>query len=264
LAFGHDLPSKKVVDGRLCFSYPCLDYDWLAQGTVVFPDRDHGLPRSSWHGRVARFAGRNVRPTPDEVVIPVQVHGSRVVALAAAAGGAGRPAIRTPVCDGLVTGESRVMIGISTADCVPLTAVDEVARIVGSAHCGWRGIAGGVVRGLVREMEAAGAAPGRRGTRFVIGASIGPCCYEVGDDFLQAFGDREVAECLSRDGGRGMFDLKRLVALRLVDEGIDPAAIIIDNTCTSCAHDSLCSYRARGVTCGRMYTYAMIVERGSL
>lgn len=262
-AFRPAAPSTTLVGGCLSLNYACLEYPWLLHGTVVFKDRGAESPDSAWRDRVPDFARHNVRPAPRKVVIPVQVHGSRVVR----AEGCGDPR-ETPTCDGLVTAERGVMIGVNTADCVPLVAVSEGARVVGVAHCGWRGIAAGVVESFLEAVEAAveGVSPEEPGglgdVRFLVGVSVGPCCYEVGVDFLSAFSDREVEECAETRGGKTVFDLKRLVGLRLLDEGIDRAAVFTDNTCTSCAGDSLCSYRADGDACGRMYTFAMIVNEG--
>jgi YfiH family protein len=150
------------------------------------------------------------------------------------------------------------MIGVNTADCIPLVAVNGAARVVGVAHCGWRGIAAGIVRSFLREMDAAAGEEGLGETRFLIGPSVGPCCYEVGEDLLSSFGGGEVTECSASGGGGTVFDLKRLVRSRLAQDGIDQGSIITDNTCTSCEGETLCSYRADGEACGRMYTYLMI------
>ena len=245
--------SMKTVGGRVSLNYPCLDFPWLVHGTVVFRDRGFESRGSEWRGLVAGFMASSVSPPPAKVVIPVQVHGNRVVRV-----DRGGDICGTPTCDGLVTAEPGVAIGVNTADCVPLLAVSPEPRVVGVAHCGWRGIAAGVVESLIVELEAAGADP--HATDFLIGPSVGACCYEVGQDFLDAFSRREVIDCSRPEGGGVRFDLRRLVRMRLADEGIDRAAVFTDNTCTSCASGSLCSYRAQGDACGRMYTYGMIVR----
>ena len=255
------VPYKTLVGGRVFLKYACLEYPWLVHGTVVFKGRGFESPDSAWRGHVADFGRQYVHPAPRKIVIPAQVHGSRVIQV-----NSGGEAVEAPTCDGLVTANGGVMIGVNTADCVPLLAVGDGARVVGAAHCGWRGIAAGVVESFLKEVRAAvgvgspEGSGGIRDVRFVIGASVGPCCYEVGDDFLSAFSGREVEECAETRGGKTVFDLRRLVRLRLLDEGIDRAAVFTDNTCTSCAGDSLCSYRAGGNTCGRMYTFAMIMS----
>ncbi len=255
------VPSRTLVGGRMSLKYGCLDYPWLAHGTVVFKDRGFERPDSAWRGRVADFVRDHVSPAPRKIVIPVQVHGNRVVRVEG-----GGDTCETPTCDGLVTAGRGVMIGVNTADCIPLLAIGEGARVVGVAHCGWRGIAAGVVGRFLGEMRAAaghgagGGGAGVPGMRLLVGASVGVCCYEVGDDFLRAFSEREVGECAASRGGRTVFDLKRLVLMRLADEGIDRTAVFTDNTCTSCESRSLSSYRAGGDTCGRMFTFAMILN----
>ena len=253
-------------------------------GTVVFKDPGYESRDSSWRRLVKDFVTRAVEPAPQRVVIPVQVHGSDVIRVDGEgpddmADADGLTAIESagfvyaPRCDGLVTCHCGVMIGVNTADCIPLAAINKGARVIGIAHCGWRGIAAGVVENLLREMDALAGRDNRAGTVFLIGASVGACCYEVGPDFLRSFSEGEVAECSVaecpvaegqvKEGGhsppgRMAFDLKRLVGLRLTNAGIDPNSVFTDNTCTSCEKDELCSYRAEGEACGRMYTYLMI------
>jgi YfiH family protein len=202
---------------------------------------------------------RSINPEPRLVVVPHQTHGSRIYVVEPAGVWEGRPGASSfPDCDGLVTSAGGVVIGVSSADCIPLFAFDDASGTLGIAHCGWRGIAAGIVEAMVASLEGAGA--GRSGTRFLIGVSIGSCCYEVGHELLGAFSVSEVDECVGKarsEGERRMFDLKKLVARRLAEQGIDRDAVFTDNTCTSCRRDLLCSYRAHGSACGRMYSYLM-------
>jgi YfiH family protein len=253
------IPSRTVADGRLSLAYSCLEYPWLAHGTAVFKDLGYESRDSAWRQLVAGFIVRNIRPAPREVVIPVQVHGSDVVRIGAR-GATGQDAqVSAPTSDGLVTSDCGVVIGVNTADCIPLVAVNEAARVVGVAHCGWRGVAAGVVESFLRELDAAAGSTGRGETRFLIGASVGPCCYEVGEDFLSSFSESEIAGCSVSRGGSTAFDLRRLVRARLAQDGIDQGSVFTDNTCTSCEGDTLASYRAEGDACGRMYTFLMIL-----
>ena len=161
-------------------------------------------------------------------------------------------------CDGLVTGTARVMVGVTVADCVPLLAVNRIDRVVGAAHCGWRGTAGGIVGGFVKALGA--LADSEAATRYLIGPSIGQCCYEVGDDMLSHFSPREREAHVSRRAGRTFFDLKAAVAARLMDRGVSPGQICVDNTCTSCQKYRLSSYRADGRDCGRMLAFVMLTR----
>jgi YfiH family protein len=158
-------------------------------------------------------------------------------------------------CDGLVASTPLTAIGISVADCVPLFAFDVEGGVVGLAHCGWRGLADGVVEELLGVLEAGGD-PAR--LSFLIGAAIGPCCYRVGEDLLRCFRTEEVRR-FSMSTGRDVFlDLKGVVASRLIAGGVRREKISIDNTCTSCKKYLLSSYRADGRDCGRMLAYLML------
>lgn len=84
--------------------------------------------------------------------------------------------------DGLVTESNRLPLAIATADCLPV--VIEGDRSVALVHAGWRGVAAGVIRSGVEAMQLLGDTP----RRAAIGPSIGPCCFEVGDEVVEAIG----------------------------------------------------------------------------
>ena len=99
-----------------------------------------------------------------------QVHGAAVVQ-ATEAGNLGE-------ADATFTSRSGLALAVATADCVPV--VIEGPDVAGVAHAGWRGVTAGVIPALLDAMRSAGLSPVRAG----IGPSIGPCCYEVGEDVL--------------------------------------------------------------------------------
>ena len=103
-----------------------------------------------------------------------QVHGSVVVP------------VSTPgfygEADGLVTDVLGLPLAIATADCVPVVLISERARAV--VHAGWRGVAEGAVAKAIGVMEDSGNAV----VCAVIGPHIGPCCYEVGEEVIDAVG----------------------------------------------------------------------------
>ena len=158
----------------------------------------------------------------------------------------------------MVTARPLVALGVSVSDCIPLFGVDPDTGVAGLAHCGWRGIVGGVVEEFLRVLESRSADPEH--TAFLIGAGIGPCCYEVGNDLLEHFNRSEVSKYTQSTGRGVFFDLKAVVASRLVAGGASPGKISIDNTCTSCQKYLLSSYRADGRDCGRMLAFLMLTE----
>jgi YfiH family protein len=144
-----------------------------------------------------------------------QVHGTEVAE--ATGPWAGEP----PTADGAVTATPGVALGILTADCAPVLFADPSAKVIGAAHCGWKGALGGVAERVIERMAMLGA----RRDRIV--AAIGPCIaqtsYEVTTDFRQRFlaEDKESWRYFA-DGkpGHAQFDLPGYVAQRLRDAGI--------------------------------------------
>src|SRR5690606_6144309 len=88
-----------------------------------------------------------------------------------------------PEADALVTNIPGLVLGILTADCVPVLFADAEAGVVGAAHAGWKGATGGILMATIEAMLALGAHPGR------IVAGIGPASsqanYEVGPRFAE-------------------------------------------------------------------------------
>jgi polyphenol oxidase len=84
--------------------------------------------------------------------------------------------------DGLITTQRRLPLTVATADCLPI--IVEGDRSVAVVHAGWRGVAVGVIESALEAMRALGDTP----RRAAIGPSIGPCCFEVGDEVVGEIG----------------------------------------------------------------------------
>jgi len=241
-------PRSSTRDGRTWLTYSQLDQDNILHGIIVFREAALGQAYKAWVEEASAFVRAEAgRSAVEEVIIPRQVHGRDVRVIRA---GGRVPA--SSACDGIVTDRRGLAIGVSVADCIPLLAVGPEGQL-GVAHCGWRGIASGIVEELTRSLGAIGSAAAR--TTYVIGAGIGRCCYEVGDDLLGEFPPGEVARFSEKRGGRTFFDLKQVVAARLVAQGVRPSKISIDKTCTACQTYSLSSFRREGAACGRMLAF---------
>jgi YfiH family protein len=179
--------------------------------------------------RLARSAGVDA----ERVAMGWQVHGTDLRDWEAAPNGGGyaSPGAELDRVDGHVTHESGVGLLVLVADCLPvaLATRDTVAMV----HCGWRGLAGGIVEKAVARFDEPPAA--------VIGPGIGGCCYEVGPEVLEAFDDLDgVAR------GR-MLDLKAVARRKL--EGAGVREIDDVDLCTSCRPDLFFSHRRdHGIT----------------
>ncbi len=145
-----------------------------------------------------------------------QVHSAEAVIVTAPFDDAARPR-----ADALVTDRPGLLLGILTADCVPVLFADKAAGVIGAAHSGWKGALGGVTDATVDAMITLGAVRDR------IVAAIGPCIarasYEVDDGFAARFADDDPAtERFFSPGrpGHQQFDLAAYVAHRIAHAGV--------------------------------------------
>ena len=235
--------------GRARLSYPGIAGPGIAHGILVFKEAPFGTDHGTWLGMVCPELEEYLKPVPRRIAVPHQVHSARVI-------GVDRVEEGDLECDGLVTSTPLTALAVSVSDCVPLFAFDLERGVAGLAHCGWRGVAAGVVEEFLSVLESGGGDPAR--LSFLVGAAIGPCCYRVGEDLLECFDAEEVRRFSTSTGRDVFFDLKGVVASRLAAGGARPGKISIDNTCTSCKKYLLSSYRADGRDCGRMLAYLML------
>ncbi|PNP97038.1 peptidoglycan editing factor PgeF [Sphingobium sp. SA916] len=155
-----------------------------------------------------------------------QVHSPDVVTVTAPVEADERPA-----ADAMVTDRPGLILGILTADCVPVLFADASAGVVGAAHAGWKGALGGVTDRTIDAMEALGAARDR------IACAIGPCIgrssYEVTLDFAERFAAADAENDRFFSAGREghcQFDIAAYVAARLADAGIGQIELLDEDT----------------------------------
>ncbi|KDR95029.1 conserved hypothetical protein [Peptoclostridium litorale DSM 5388] len=183
-----------------------------------------------------------------------QVHGTEVVKI-------NEGAVKS-ICEGdaIVTDIEDTPIMIYVADCVPVAIIDDVKKVVGLAHCGWKGTYGRISQGLIDVMVDEYDSK-IEDLKCIIGPSIGPCCYEVDEELAQRF-NLEFTNCDSKfyivDEGRHYLDLWKINRLILEEKGV-PAINITDAVqCTCCTKGRFHSYRCDGKTSKRMALIAQI------
>jgi polyphenol oxidase len=166
-----------------------------------------------------------------------QVHGNRCIIVDDKSDLTARPE-----ADALATRTPGIVLGILTADCVPVLFTDRDAGVIGAAHAGWKGALAGVTDATLAAMESLGA------DRANIAAAIGPCIarasYEVDDGFVQRFtADDPANERFFAAGnpGHAMFDIAAYVAARLAAAGV--ARIAIGGQDTYALQQDYFSYR---------------------
>lgn len=160
-------------------------------------------------------------------------------------------------CDALVTNLPGITLLVRVADCVPILLYDPVSRVVAAVHAGWKGTLAGIVSAAVREMMS------RYGSRpsdllAGIGPSIGPCCFEVGEDVAGRFrsGFAGAGRCMMMNCRSITIDLPEANRLQLLGSGVLPGNIEVAGLCTSCRSDIFFSHRGEQGKTGRFGLFA--------
>jgi YfiH family protein len=222
-----------------------------------------------------RLFAQAVSGDPSTPIVDVhQIH-SNLVLLASSAD-ASRKQPRS--ADGLMTGEPGLLLGVRTADCIPILVADRKRRAVAAFHAGWRGTAARIVEsGIGRMRLHFGSRP--EDLVAAIGPGIGLCCYSVGEELLSSF---ESQFAYARELFREVYDsdpvrkkypllfmtqrapghsslgpslhLNLVEANRrqLLSAGLKPRAIHVVGGCTSCHRELFFSHRGSEGHAGRM------------
>ena len=188
-------------------------------------------------------------------------------------------ATHPPAGDGLMTGEPGILLTIRIADCLPVLLVDPRQRVVAAVHAGWRGALARVVEKAVGDMRRVfGSDP--QELIAALGPSIRACCYEVGEEVVEAFhakfaeadgffqplpvrpevlADRHTILFMSayppghppEHAPAAHLDLIAVARHQLSSAGVKPANILVADYCTACRTDLFFSHRQEGGQTGR-------------
>jgi YfiH family protein len=164
-----------------------------------------------------------------------QVHGCEVVA-------AERAGLDPRNADGLFTADPSQTLAVLSADCVLLLLCGPGGVAV--AHAGWRGLLAGVVENAVASIGA---------TEVFAGPAIGPCCFEVGPEVVEAFADRAPA---------AVVDARHIDLWSAAEHLAGAAAFHAARICTACHPDLFFSHRRDRGRTGRQALLARPVSTG--
>jgi YfiH family protein len=227
VSFRVDLPGAGVLFSTRDGGVSEGPYESLNLGLLTGDDRASVIANRR---RLAAMAGVE----PENVAMGWQVHGSEIReweepdperAFLDPQGGHLK-------VDGHITRNPALAALVLVADCLPVAIAGDGA--VAMLHCGWRGLAGEIIGRAASILEGNAAA---------VGPGIGRCCYEVGDEVLDAFAAYDgVAE------GR-MLDLRAVAEAQLRAAGIERIEHV--DECTSCRSDLFFSHRRDSGVTGR-------------
>jgi YfiH family protein len=203
-----------------------------------------------------------------------QIHSSVVLTCAGKDAGTGQASEG----DGLMTDEPGLLLGVQTADCIPVLVADRKRRVVAAFHAGWRGTVKRIVEAGVGRMRLEyGSQP--EDLTAAIGPGIGVCCYAVGDEVLSSFESQFIyaSELFRRvyeaepAGVPGHSDLGPSLHVDLVEAnrrqllaaGLTAEAIHATGGCTSCHRELFFSHRASQGHAGRMMSVIGIRKKNA-
>jgi len=189
--------------------------------------------------------------------------------------------------DGLMTDEPGLLLGVQTADCIPVLVADRKRHVVAAFHAGWRGTVKRIVEsGIGRMRMEFGSRP--EDLIAAIGPGVGPCCYAVGDEVLSSFesqfayADELFHEVYDTDPVRTRYPMLFLTQRapghsnigpslhvnlveanrrQLLAAGLKANSIHSTGGCTSCHRELFFSHRASQGHAGRMMSVIGIRSR---
>ena len=191
-----------------------------------------------------------------------QVHGTRVERVGRENMGDGI-LHESPIelTDGLVTNEKDVVLVTFHADCVPLYFVDPENKAIGLSHAGWRGTVNKMAEATILKMtEEFGTKP--ENIIAGIGPSIGPCCFQVGQEVVDEFNNKlEFAHNFIKEDnvvGKYKIDLWGVNKQIMIDAGVKAENIEIGGVCTMDNPDKFFSHRIMSDQRGSMAAFMSI------
>lgn len=156
--------------------------------------------------------------------------------------------------DGMITNSKNIFLTTFYADCIPVFFFDPVEKVVGVAHCGWRGVMKHIAIDLIKKMNLKFNCKVNN-IEIFIGPGIGKCCFEIDYNLAQKT-CKEFALfsniVIEDETNKFYWDLKETLKQDLINNGISEQNIIISNLCTSCRTDLFFSYRREKSHTGRM------------
>ncbi|MGH9584990.1 MAG: peptidoglycan editing factor PgeF [Bryobacteraceae bacterium] len=149
--------------------------------------------------------------------------------------------------DALITDCIGRSIGVRTADCVPILALDCRNRAIAAVHAGWRGTAEEIAKRTVEWMRAEFQSD-PRDLYIAIGPCIRVCCYEVGEEVASRF----EAQSPASETAKRNIDLPGTNRRQMQQAGVNPERIFDCGLCTACEGAQFFSYRREPANPGRM------------
>jgi len=165
--------------------------------------------------------------------------------------------------DAIISDDPARALSVRVADCVPVLLATGDGRVVAAVHAGWRGVVAGVVPTAIQAMSDMGHLSLVTGHLLAaIGPSISGEAFEVGPEVVEIFSGLFDGTAVYRrlPHGKALIDLRRLLYLQLLNEGVEPGHIDVTDRCTYRDSREFFSHRREHGITGRMAAVIGAVE----
>ena len=160
--------------------------------------------------------------------------------------------------DAIITNEKNVIIGVFTADCVPIILIDEEKEVIAAVHSGWKGTFESITLKTIEKMKKE-FNTNEINIKAYIGAHIRKCCYEVSEDLKIKFIEKKKTINNEELFNENNLNLEACIVDDLKRAGVKDYNINSLNLCTYCSDDiKLHSYRKSQGSYGRMFSFIML------
>lgn len=188
----------------------------------------------------------------DNIFMPIQKHTDKIIMIGSS--------LEPKIADAVITKEKGILLGVQTADCVPLLLYDKEKKVCGAVHAGWRGTAEGILKKTLNEMINKFMSDPEN-IFIAIGTGIRWCCYAVGQDVLEsvkkATGEGEYF--ISKQG-KNCLDLPSANKYQALQSGVPEKNIWMSDECTFCNPEKFYSYRYSKGQTGRQGGFIGMLE----
>jgi YfiH family protein len=222
---------------------------------VSLPSPPHWLQAEGWdrvpgliHGFSSRIHDRGLvsarlQGTHGGLCTLKQIHGDTIVMVSSET-----HQNDTVEADGMITTQPGLLLGIATADCVPVLMVAPQHNVVVALHAGWRGTLKGITAQAVARLRSVWKI-NPQDLQVALGPSIDSCCYEVGrdigDTLYEQWGHAN-PETWKPKGEKGFLHLRAINQLQCEQAGVPRTRIQQVGPCTYCDSSLFTSYRREG------------------
>lgn len=164
----------------------------------------------------------------------------------------------SPTCDALITNKKNIPLMVMVADCSQILFYDSKKEVIAVAHAGRQGAFKNIIQNVINTFTN-NYGSHTKNIFVTIGANIGSCCYEVGDEIYEEAKKLNLDYAIEKRENSFYLDVNKILITQLLASGVKEENIETLNECTCCNSEKYFSYRAEKIT-GRFAGVLMMKE----